>query len=131
MAREFNRSDRVADFIKRELSVLIQRSMRDPRVQGANINAVSVTRDMSIAKVYVTFLGQETHEESKDAIKALEGAAGFLRSELASMATMRSIPKLRFYFDEVARSSEQISSLIDQALSTHTAESIDKSDSSE
>ena len=123
MAREFNRSDRVADFIKRELSVLIQQSMRDPRVQGANINAVSVTRDMSIAKVYVTFLGQETQEESKEAVKALEGAAGFLRSELAAMATMRSVPRLRFYFDEVARSSEKISNLIDNALATHQSDS--------
>lgn len=120
MAREFNRSDRVADFIKRELSLLILREMRDPRVQGANINVVSVTRDMSIAKIYVTFMGQETREESDAAVKALDGAAGFLRSELASKSNMRSIPKLRFYFDEVARSSEHISGLIDSALASHT-----------
>lgn len=120
MAREFNRSDRVADFVKRELSQLILREMRDPRVQGANINAVSVTRDMSIAKIYVTFMGQETREESDAAVKALDGAAGFLRSELASKSNMRSIPKLRFYFDEVARSSEHISGLIDSALAGHT-----------
>jgi len=119
MAREFSRADRVADFIKRELSLLIQREMRDPRVSGANINAVSVSRDMSTAKIYVTFIGLETAQESKDAIKALEGAAGFLRSELAARSTARSIPKLRFYFDEVARSSERVSDLIDSALATH------------
>ncbi len=116
MAREFSRADRVSDFIKRELSLLIQREMRDPRVKGANINAVTVSRDISVAKVYVTFVGQETQADSKEAVKALDGAAGFLRSELASRSTMRSIPRLRFYFDEVARSSEHISRLIDSAL---------------
>lgn len=117
MPRDFSRSDRVADFIKRELSLVIQQDMRDPRVAGANINEVKVSRDMSYAKVYVTFLGLETKEESEKAVKALEQAAGFLRSKLASVSSMRSIPKLRFYFDEVARSSEYISGLIDEALS--------------
>ncbi len=125
MAREFKRADRVADFIKRELSVLIQREMRDPRVSGANINEVKVTADMSQAKVYVTFLGLETADESKEAVEALEKASGFLRSQLASVATMRSVPRLKFFFDEVARSSEYISELIDKAVST------DSNDSSE
>ena len=114
MPRDFKRSDRVADFVKRELALLIQQEMRDPRVAGANINDVAVTRDMSIAKVYVTFLGLETREESQEAVDVLENAAGFLRSKLASVSSMRSIPKLRFYFDEVARSSEHIATLLGQ-----------------
>ena len=126
MAREFKRADRVADFIKRELSVLIQLEMRDPRVSGANINEVKVTSDMSQAKVYVTFLGLETAEESKESIEALDKASGFLRSQLASVATMRSVPKLKFFFDEVARSSEHISDLIDKAVSTDSGDSSER-----
>jgi len=125
MARDFSRADRVADFIKRELSLLIQREMRDPRVAGANINAVQVTRDISKAKIYVTFMGKETEDESRSGIEALENAAGFLRSQLASVSTMRSIPSLSFCFDHVARSSESISVLIDQALSTQGQGSLD------
>lgn len=125
MARDFSRADRVADFIKRELSLLIQREMRDPRVAGANINAVQVTRDISKAKVFVTFMGKETEDESRSGIEALENAAGFLRSQLASVSNMRSIPSLSFCFDHVARSSESISVLIDQALSTQNQGTLD------
>ena len=73
----------------------------------------------------MTFLGLETADESKEAVEALEKASGFLRSQLASVATMRSVPRLKFFFDEVARSSEYISELIDKAVST------DSNDSSE
>ena len=78
MPREFSRSDRVADFIKREIALLIQRELRDPRLKNVNVNAVSVTRDMSIAKIYVTILGASINDDSKPFIEALNGAAGFL-----------------------------------------------------
>ena len=77
MPREFSRSDRVADFIKREIALLIQRELRDPRLKNVNVNAVSVTRDMSIAKIYVTILGANINDDSKPFIEALNGAAGF------------------------------------------------------
>lgn len=115
MPREFSRSDRVADFIKRELSVLLQRELRDPRVVNPNVNEVVVSRDISHAKVYVTFLGIETEADSKDAIDALNGAAGYLRSQLSTQHRMRSTPKLQFFFDKSVRVGEHLSNLIDAA----------------
>ena len=51
MPKEYSRSERVADFIKREVALLLQRELRDPRVSNANVNAVVVSRDMSTAKI--------------------------------------------------------------------------------
>lgn len=116
MPREFNRSERVADFVRRELSVILQQSLRDPRVSGVNINDVVVTRDLSLAKVYVTFLGLADDESAEPLVGVLNNASGFLRSELSSKSTMRSTPKLRFYFDETARTGDRLSRLIDQAI---------------
>jgi len=116
MARQFTRAERVADFIKRELAILLQQELRDPRVGQANVNAVVVSRDMSHAKVYVTFIGRDSAEDSAEAVDALNHAAGFLRSQLANKSSMRSTPKLRFIFDQSVRSGEYLSKLIDSAI---------------
>lgn len=116
MPKEYSRSMRVADFIKREVALLLQRELRDPRVSNANVNAVVVSRDMSTAKIYVTFFDKETAEEAKQAVEVLNGAAGFIRTQVASQHSMRSTPKLRFYFDDTVRQGEHLSNLIDRAI---------------
>ena len=116
MPKEYSRSERVADFIKREVALLLQRELRDPRVSNANVNAVVVSRDMSTAKIYVTFFDKETAEEAKQAVEVLNGAAGFIRTQVASQHSMRSTPKLRFYFDNSVRQGEHLSNLIDRAI---------------
>ena len=116
MPKEYSRSERVADFSKREVALLLQRELRDPRVSNANVNAVVVSRDMSTAKIYVTFFDKETAEEAKQAVEVLNGAAGFIRTQVASQHSMRSTPKLRFYFDDSVRQGEHLSNLIDRAI---------------
>ena len=96
--------------------MLLQRELRDPRVSNANVNAVVVSRDMSTAKIYVTFFDKETAEEAKQAVEVLNGAAGFIRTQVASQHSMRSTPKLRFYFDDSVRQGEHLSNLIDRAI---------------
>lgn len=118
MPKEYSRSERVADFIKREVALLLQRELRDPRISNANVNAVVVSRDMSTAKIYVTFFDKETAEEAKQAVEVLNGAAGFIRTQVASQHSMRSTPKLRFYFDDSVRQGEHLSNLIDRAIAS-------------
>ena len=118
MPKEYSRSERVADFIKREIALLLQRELRDPRISNANVNAVVVSRDMSTAKIYVTFFDKETAEEAKQAVEVLNGAAGFIRTQVASQHSMRSTPKLRFYFDDSVRQGEHLSNLIDRAIAS-------------
>jgi len=122
MPKEYSRSERVADFIKREIALLLQRELRDPRVSNANVNAVVMSRDMSTAKIYVTFFDKETAEEAKQAVEVLNGAAGFIRTQVASQHSMRSTPKLRFYFDDSVRQGEHLSNLIDRAIAGSGAE---------
>lgn len=121
MPREFTRSDRVADAIQRLLATLIPQEVRDPRVGMVNINDVTVTRDMAYAKVYVTFVGDDDAEAAKEGVKALNKAAGFLRSLLAKELSMRSVPRLQFIYDKTSIRGQQLSSLIDLALAKDRA----------
>ena len=116
MSREFGRAERVADYLKRELSLLIQNEVRDPRVQMANVNEVEVTRDLSLARVFVTFVGETDETTAKDRVAVLNKAAGFLRSRIAQDSMMRSTPKLRFEYDASVQRGSDISALIDRAL---------------
>ena len=75
MPREFTRSDRVSDAIQRLLAQLIPQEIRDPRIGMVNINDVTVTRDMAFAKVYVTFVGNDSDEQGVEGAKRLNGAA--------------------------------------------------------
>lgn len=115
MAREFSRPQRVADFLRKELATLMQFEMRDPRLGMINLNDVEVSRDLAHAKVFVTFMNAETKEDAQEALEVLNHAAGFLRSKLSESARMRSVPRLRFYFDESVKRGRDLSTLIDKA----------------
>ena len=117
MAKEFGRSQRVGDFLKRELASLIQFEIRDPRVGMVSVTDVEVSRDMSHAKVFVTVLGKETEEETAESMEVLNQAAGFLRTQVAKSNNARTTPKLRFYFDSSVGRGQQLSKLIDDAVS--------------
>nr|BBD50170.1 ribosome-binding factor A [Haliea sp. ETY-M] len=115
MAREFSRTERVADHLQRELATLIQQEIRDPRVGMVSVTAVKVSRDLSHARVYVTRLGSDSEEEAKPGIEALNGAAGYLRSQLARSTTMRTVPRLRFVFDASIGRGRHMEALISAA----------------
>ena len=117
MAREFGRHERVADYLRTELAQLIQHELRDPRIgEMPVVTAVEVSRDLGVAKVYVSILGKTSKEDASEAVDALNNAAGFLRSHIAKSNTMRSTPKLRFYFDTSIHRGAELSALIDTAL---------------
>jgi ribosome-binding factor A len=115
MPREHSRGQRVSDLIQRELSVIIQQELRDPRVGMVTINDVKVSRDLSYAEVYVTFLGAED-QTTEEKVEALNHAGGYLRSQLSSVLNTRITPKLRFHFDSTVVDGREMSNLIDQAM---------------
>jgi ribosome-binding factor A len=110
----FDRTDRIADQIHRDLSELVQFSMKDPRLGMVTIQHVKVSRDLSWADVYFTVLG-ETGDAAREAEKVLQHAAGFLRSQLAAGLNIRQTPKLRFHYDEIPEQASHLDSLIKQA----------------
>ena len=114
--RDFGRDLRVAEFIRDELSSIIQLKMRDPRVGMVAINDVRVSRDLSYADVYVSRIGTATPEDQETLIGVLNRAAGYFRSELAKRHSMRTTPKPRFHYDELVERGPRLEALIDRAL---------------
>ena len=115
MAKEYSRTQRVADYLQRELAELIQHELRDPRLGMISVTGVDVSRDLGHARVYYTRLDCDTAEQAAESTSVLNKAAGFLRSELSRDATMRSVPRLSFYFDTSVGQGRHLESLISKA----------------
>ncbi|MBC6905738.1 30S ribosome-binding factor RbfA [Saccharophagus sp. K07] len=127
MAREFSRSDRVADAVQRSLAHLIPAEIRDPRLGMVNINSVEVSRDLTLAKIYVTFVGEDNPKACQDSVSILNNAASFLRSLVGKELTVRSTPRLQFYYDESSVRGQVLSNLIDRAIAADKANKRDSS----
>jgi ribosome-binding factor A len=116
MAKEFARSDRVAEQMLRELADLLQFEVKDPRVAMVTVTEVEVTGDMSHAKIYYSAPLQDS--KALDALqKGLERTAGFLRSQLSKRMLLRTVPQLHFVYDASIDRGMKMSKLIDEAIS--------------
>lgn len=104
------RPQKLGDQIQREVSELLARELRDPRVGMVTITAVDVSPDLSHAKVFFTTLDKEKLAETLDGLKR---AAGFLRSQLARRLKLYTTPELRFVYDESVERGDRLSRLID------------------
>ena len=113
MPRDFNRSERVAGSLRRELAQLIQTEVKDPAVVFVGLSHVEVSRDLSHAKVCITVFESEKASAS---IKALNKAAGYLRRRLGQEMRIRSVPDLHFLPDASVETGPRMDSLIDAAL---------------
>ncbi len=107
------RPKKVADLIQRELSDLLRREVRDPHVGMVTLTSVDVAPDLSHAKVYFTILDKAKQAETG---KALQRAAGFLRSQLSHRMNMYTTPALRFVYDESVERGDRLSRLIDSVV---------------
>ena len=132
MTEQSQRQQRVADQVQRELAVLIQLEVNDPRVGMVSVTGVDVSRDFAFADVYITVLNSASGDEDgrvgaqpegkldqleiDENVNALNKAAGFLRSLLAKRLKLRTTPKLRFHYDGSVSRGNKLSSLIDEAL---------------
>ena len=110
MANQF-RVDRVGMEIKREVNEILQKKVRDPRVQGITITDVQMLGDLSMAKVYYTLMSKLASEQEKAQI-GLEKAKGTIKRELGYNLKMYKIPDLTFIKDE----SIEYGNKIDQML---------------
>lgn len=113
MAKEFSRSDRVAEQLQRELADLLQFEVKDPRVGQVTVTEVQVSGDLAHAKVFFS-----TQGDAKAAEQGLTKAAGFLRSQLSHRLMLRSVPQLHFSYDNSIDRGFQLSQLIDTAIAS-------------
>tara|TARA_B100000941_G_scaffold280851_1_gene247697 strand:+ start:532 stop:879 length:348 start_codon:yes stop_codon:yes gene_type:complete len=108
-----NRPEKVADLLKREISLILTQEVKDPRLQNINITAVKVTDDIGIAYIYFTVIGKSIRKiDSNIDSKTLTKLAGMIRSKLSKIIEMRRVPKLIFKFDESIEYSENIENLL-------------------
>lgn len=122
MKREFSRIDRLADQLQQELAVLIQREVKDPRLEAMiTLSGVKLSKDLGYADVYFTFLlpdinSQLTHQKIQENRQILQDAASFLRHRLGQEIKIRTLPQLRFHYDPTQADGERITSLIHKAI---------------
>ena len=105
------RLDRVNQLIKEEISTLLQRELKDPRLGFVTVTEVDVAKDLRTAKVYVSVLGSETQWQSS--LQALESARGFIRSWLLPRLRLRSVPHLTFHPDRSMAHAAHIQTVLE------------------
>ncbi|MCF5878171.1 30S ribosome-binding factor RbfA [Aeromonas veronii] len=117
MAREFSRTRRVGQQIQREIALILQREVKDPRIGMVTVSDVEVSRDLNYAKIYVTFLQLENDAERiKEGLQGLTEAAGYIRSLLGSAMRLRVVPELRFYYDQTLVEGMRLSNLVTKTV---------------
>lgn len=107
------RVQRFNELIQQELSKLLIRRVRDPRLSSVTITEVDLTPDLRIARVYISTLDDDK-EAREEILRSIQGAGGFLRRELAQILQVRHTPELDFRLDESARYGEHIDHLLEQ-----------------
>lgn len=110
-----DRTERISEEIKRELSDIIRNNIKDPRLpEFVSITAVRVTKDLRYAKVYISVLGDE--DKKKGAMSALGHAAGFIRHEIGHRINLRYTPEFSFILDDSIEHGMYLSKLIDETV---------------
>ncbi|MCI9292945.1 MAG: 30S ribosome-binding factor RbfA [Erysipelotrichaceae bacterium] len=104
------KKDKIAGIIQKEISEIIQFELKDPKIGFITITDVEVSADLSQAKIYVSFLGQNARKEA--GMKALERSKGFLRTQLAAKLSIRKVPQLVFLQDNALEQGYKIEKII-------------------
>jgi ribosome-binding factor A len=132
MAKEFGRPQRVAQELQKELAMIIQREIKDPRVgMMVTVSGVEVSRDLAYAKVFVTFLNDEDANSIKAGVKALQDASGYIRSLLGKAMRLRIVPELTFFYDNSLVEGMRMSNLVTSVVKHDDERRVNPDDSKE
>ena len=116
MPKDYARTERLGEQLRRELADLIRRELKDPRVGLVSLTDVQVSRDLAHAKVFITRIGKAAEREP--AVEALNHAAGFLKRNLGRNLHIRAAPNLRFFYDAAVEEGARLETLIDRAVAS-------------
>ncbi len=116
-----HRIERVNSLIRQEISELLQRQVKDPRLGNfVAVTDVSTSPDLRRAKIFVSRIGSE--EEKQETLSVLAAASGFFRNELAKRLKLRHIPELSFQWDDSIERGDYLGQLIDEVSRDSSAE---------
>ena len=111
-----HRIERVNSLIRQEISQLLQRQVKDPRLSNfITVTEVSTSTDLKYAKVFVSRIGSE--EEKQETLSTLSSASGFFRRELARRLKLRYTPELSFQWDDSIERGDHLLQIIDGVTS--------------
>ena len=110
MAKPNRRLERLNEQFRREITAILRRAVRDPRVGDVGVNSVEVTSDLWLARVYVRVGGGD--QERAEALQGLAAAANFIRRELAGVLHIRRTPELRFLEDKTLAQATRIEEIL-------------------
>ena len=108
------RTEKAAEAIRGVVSMAILAELKDPRVRDVTVTYVEVSSDLRHAKVYVSVMGDETHQ--KLSLRGLQNAAGFLQAKIAERIEIRYTPKLSFVLDQGVKRSIAVAQILQQVL---------------
>lgn len=107
------RSVRINDLLRDELSKLISKQLKDPRINGMlSVTEVEVSPDLKSARAYISILGEPS--EKKLTLEGLVSSAGFLRRQLGTLIRIRQIPEIQFILDESIEQGNELLTLMDE-----------------
>ena len=116
-----HRIERLNNLIRQEISELLQRQVKDPRLSNfVAVTEVPITSDLKSAKVFVSHMGSD--EEKQDTLRVLSAASGFFRNELARRLRIRRIPELSFQWDNSIERGAHLLQLIDEVSADNIPE---------
>ena len=117
MAKEFGRPQRVSQELQKEIAIILQREIKDPRLgMMVTVSGVEVSRDLAYAKVFVTFLNDKDEEAVKNGLKALKEASGYIRILLGKAMRLRIVPELTFFYDNSLIEGMRMSNLVPNVI---------------
>lgn len=106
------RQKKLADQIKKIISEVVDRKLKDPRKGFITITHVKLSGDLQIATVYFTVLGNDQDEEQS--LNILQHATNFIRNEVAARTKTRFVPEIRFFIDDTMKQAQRIDQLLEQ-----------------
>lgn len=113
MPKEYGRSARVSSEMQKELSYILQREIKDSELGFVTITEVSVSKDLAVAKIYVTVLNADSGGKRRN-VKRLNELVPVIRHELAKRMRMRHISELRFFYDDSFDTGMRVAELLSQ-----------------
>ncbi|OCG16175.1 ribosome-binding factor A [Gilliamella sp. wkB292] len=116
MAKAFNRSSRVGHELQKEIAIILQREIKDPRLGMVTVSGVDISRDLSYAKVFVTFLNDDDPQVIEQGLTVLNDAKGYIRTLIGKAMRLRIIPEIKFFYDESLVKGMQMSNLVSDVI---------------